>query len=51
MYVDEEVTAVVEVIKLREDKPIIKLKTSLYKRDNSIAIEGSAIVLYRGQNV
>ena len=44
VYVDEEVEASVEVIKIREDKPIITLKTQCVKSDGTIALEGEAVV-------
>ena len=44
VYIDEEVEASVEVIKIREDKPIITLKTLCVKSDGIIAIEGEAVV-------
>ncbi len=44
VYIDEEVQASVEVIKIREDKPIITLKTQCMKSDGTIAIEGEAVV-------
>src|SRR5210317_232431 len=44
VYIDEEVEASVEVVKIREDKPIITLKTLCVKSDGTIAIEGEAVV-------
>jgi acyl dehydratase len=44
VYVDEEVEALVEVVKIREDKPIITLKTQCVKNDGTIALEGEAVV-------
>ena len=44
VYIDEEVQALVEVIKIREDKPIITLKTQCMKSDGTIVIEGEAVV-------
>ena len=44
VYIDEEVVASVEIIKVREDKPIITLKTQCIKNDGTIAIEGEAVV-------
>lgn len=44
VYIDEEVEASVEVIKIREDKPIITLKTQCVKSDGTIALEGEAVV-------
>jgi acyl dehydratase len=44
VYIDEEVEASVEVVKIREDKPIITLKTQCVKSDGNIALEGEAVV-------
>lgn len=44
VYVGEEVTAIIEVIKIRSDKPIITFRTLCLKNNNEIAIEGTAIV-------
>ena len=44
VYVDEEVEASVEVVKIREDKPIATLKTHCVKSDGTIALEGEAVV-------
>ena len=44
VYVDEEIEATVEVVKIREDKPIATLKTHCVKSDGTIALEGEAVV-------
>ena len=44
VYIDEKVEASVEVIKIREDKPIITLKTRCVKSDGTLAIDGEAVV-------
>jgi len=44
VYIDEEVVASVEIIKVREDKPIITLKTQCKKSNGTIAIDGEAVV-------
>ncbi len=44
VYINEEIKASVEVIKIREDKPIITLKTLCIKIDGTVAIEGEAVV-------
>jgi len=36
------------VVKIREDKPIITLKTLCMKSDGTIAIEGEAVLKYQG---
>ncbi|NQV19048.1 MAG: MaoC family dehydratase [Armatimonadetes bacterium] len=44
VYVGEEVTAIIEVIKIRSDKPIITFRTLCLKNNNEISIEGTAVV-------
>ena len=46
VYLDEKVTATVEIIDIREDKPIITLETSAVNEKGEIVIKGTAIVLY-----
>jgi acyl dehydratase len=43
--IGEEVTAYVEVINLREDKPIATLRTYCKDSKNNIVIDGEAVVL------
>lgn len=42
--IDEEVTASVEIINIREDKPIITLRTVCINSAGTVAIEGEAVV-------
>lgn len=42
--IDEEVTASVEVIHIREDKPIVTLRTVCINSEDVIVIEGEAVV-------
>jgi len=44
VFIGDEVTATVEIVKIREDKPIITLRTYCEKSDGSIVIEGEAVV-------
>jgi len=44
IYFEEEVTAEIEIINIREDKPIITFKTTCYNSKNEIVIEGEAVV-------
>jgi acyl dehydratase len=44
VFLNEPIEASVEIIKIREDKPIITLKTLCVKDDGTIAIEGEAVV-------
>ena len=45
VYIDELVKALIRVVEIRNDKPIIRLSTIVYKKDGEIAIEGDAIVM------
>ncbi len=44
IYLDEEVLAIIEVVNIRSDKPIITFKTTCYNSNNEIAIDGEAVV-------
>lgn len=44
VYIDEKVEASVEVVNIREDKPILTLRTLCVKSDGTVAIEGEAVV-------
>lgn len=46
VYVDEEIKATIEIVNIRSDKPIVTLKTTIYKKNGSLAIEGEAVVKY-----
>lgn len=48
VYIGEEITATVEIIKIREDKPIATLKTTCINESGDIAVEGEAVVKYPG---
>jgi acyl dehydratase len=39
----DQITGIVEVIKVRDDKPITELKTSVVRGDGIIALEGTAL--------
>jgi acyl dehydratase len=49
VYVNELVTACIEVLNIREDKPIITFNCKVIKSDGTIAIEGDAVVIYKGE--
>ena len=49
VYVGDTVIASVEVVSIRTDKPVLKLRTWVEKSDGELIIEGEAIVLYLGQ--
>lgn len=40
----EEITAEVEVLEIREDKPISKLRTTIRNQDGAVVLEGTALV-------
>ena len=44
VIIGEEVTASVKIIKIREDKPIITLRTLCVNAAGDVAIEGEAVV-------
>ena len=44
VYVDEEVTAVVEVVNVREDKPIATFRTVCTNPQGEVVIDGEAVV-------
>lgn len=45
VFLNEEIEASVEIIKIREDKPIITLKTLCAKRDGTVVLEGEAVLM------
>lgn len=44
IYIGDEVTATVEVIKIRSDKPIVTLRTVGMNNNGQVVIEGEAVV-------
>lgn len=44
VYIGNKITAYVEITKIREDKPIIILRTYCVNQNNEIVIDGEAIV-------
>jgi acyl dehydratase len=40
----DEITAEVEVLELREDKPLTKLRTTIVNQDGTTVLEGTALV-------
>jgi acyl dehydratase len=40
----DEITAEVEVLEAREDKPLTKLRTTITNQDGSVVLDGSALV-------
>ena len=44
VYPGDEITAEVEVLELREDKPISKLRTTIVNQEGAVVLDGSALV-------
>ena len=40
----DEITAEVEVLEAREDKPLTKLRTTIVNQDGTVVLDGSALV-------
>jgi len=47
IFLDEDITIRIEIIELREDKPIAKLKTICLNSKAELAVDGVAVVKYR----
>ncbi len=45
VYLGDTVTAVVEVLEVRKDKPIVTLSTRCFNQDGTLVVEGKAVVL------
>lgn len=45
VYIDDEITAKVEVIAYRPDKRITTLKTEVFNQDNKLVLAGEAVVI------
>jgi len=45
VYIGDEITATVTVIDIREDKPIVTLKTFCKNQENNIVVDGEAKLL------
>ena len=39
----DEITGAVEVLEVREDKPITTLRTTVTRQDGTVALEGTAV--------
>ncbi len=44
VFFGDEITARVEVVKIREDKPFVTLATTCRKQDGSLVIDGEAVI-------
>ncbi len=47
VFLDQTVTASVEVIAVREDKPIVTLSTLCVNEQNEVVISGEAVLMYQ----
>jgi len=48
VYIDEKVKAIIKIIHIKEDKPIITFSSICLKEDGEIAIAGKSVVYYKG---
>jgi len=46
VFIGEQVTASVEIVDLREDKPIVTLSTLYVDQQERVLIEGEAVIKY-----
>jgi len=46
VYINEEINVMIEIVKIRTDKPIVTFKTICIKENGDIGIEGEAVVKY-----
>jgi acyl dehydratase len=46
VFIDDEVTATVKVLKVRESKGIVNLSTLCVKSDGTLVIDGDAVVMH-----
>jgi acyl dehydratase len=44
VYPDDEITAEVDVLEVRDDKPISRLRTTITNQDSTVVLDGSALV-------
>lgn len=51
VFIGEILTAIVEVIKVREDKPVITLRTCVQNEKGEVVIDGEAVILYLKNNI
>lgn len=49
VYIGEKIKSVIELIKIRKDKGILTFKACCFKANGELAIEGEAVVMYRGE--
>lgn len=49
VFVDEKVTASIEIIEVKHEKFLITFRCVVIKEDDKVAIEGKAVVMYKGE--
>ncbi len=49
VFIGDKVIANIEITEIREDKPVIKLRTWVEKADGELVIDGEAVVLFLGK--
>jgi enoyl-CoA hydratase len=48
-FVGDKIKAEIEIINIREDKPIYTFATRCYNSNGEITIDGEAVVMYKGE--
>lgn len=46
VFIGDKVTASIEIKEIREDKPVIKLRTWVEKENGELVIDGEAVILF-----
>lgn len=49
VFIGDKVIANIEIKEIREDKPVLKLRTWVEKADGELVIDGEAVVLFLGK--
>lgn len=44
VFLNEEITAAVEITSLRDDKQIVEMKTTVVKKDGTVCVAGTAVL-------
>ena len=47
----DEITAEVEVVETRDDKPVVRLRTTVALADGTLVLDGDAVVWWRDPTV
>ena len=50
-FVNDSITASVELVDIRDDKPIYTFSTKCFNSDNKITIDGEAVIIYNKLNI